>query len=60
MICISLNKEINCEYICKLISKYIGENIKSKEQADKTILRISLVEIQEEVPKLEEKINENY
>lgn len=55
MICISLNKDINCEYICKTISKYIEENIKSKEQANNTILRISLVEIQEEIPKIESK-----
>jgi len=56
MICISLNKDINCEHLCKAVSEYVGKNIKSKEQASKMLLRISLVEIQEqeeEVKKIE-------
>jgi hypothetical protein len=45
MICVSLNKNINCDYICKLISDYISKNIKSQDQAANTILKISFVEI---------------
>ena len=53
---ISLNKEINCEHICKVVGKYIEKNIKSKEQAENTILKISLVEMQEETIKIESKL----
>lgn len=57
MLCISLNKQINCEFLCKSVFKYVEENVKSQEQAKKTILKISLVESSdyEEIKKLEDK-----
>lgn len=44
MIAISLNQDINCDKVCRLIKNYIEKNIKSREQAANTILKITLVE----------------
>lgn len=45
--CISLNKPVNCDYICKEIMKQLEKHIKSKEQAENSVLQISLVEVQD-------------
>ena len=44
MICISLKENISCEHICKEIKKYVEKNIKSQEQANNAMLKITLVE----------------
>lgn len=52
MICISLKENISCDYICKEIKKYVEKNIKSQEQANNTMLKITLVEPKEHEPEL--------
>ena len=56
MICISLKENISCEHICKEIKKYVEKNIKSQEQANNAMLRITLVEpkdLDPEITKIE-------
>ena len=53
---ISLNKDINCELVCRIVKELIEKNIKSKEQASNMALSITIVEIKDSedtVPKLE-------
>lgn len=56
MICISLKENISCEHICKEIKKYVEKNIKSQEQANNAMLKITLVEpkdLDPEITKIE-------
>jgi hypothetical protein len=53
---ISLNKDINCELVCRIVKELIQKNVKSKEQANNMALSITVVEIKDAedvVPKLE-------
>jgi hypothetical protein len=54
---ISLNKDINCELVCRIVKELIQKNVKSKEQANNMALSITIVEIkdaeEDTVPKLE-------
>ena len=54
---ISLNKDINCELVCRVVKELIQKNVKSKEQANNMALSITIVEIkdaeEDTVPKLE-------
>jgi hypothetical protein len=49
MICISLKENISCEHICKEIKKYVEKNIKSQEQANNAMLKITLVEPKDDI-----------
>ena len=44
---ISLNKDINCELVCRIVKELIEKNIKSKEQASNMALSITIVEIKD-------------
>ena len=44
---ISLNKDINCELVCRIVKELIEKNIKSKEQANNMALSITVVEIKD-------------
>ena len=56
---VSLNKDINCELVCRIVKELIQKNIKSKEQAENMALSITIVEIKDAeeniTPKLEQK-----
>jgi len=44
---ISLNKDINCELVCRIVKELIQKNVKSKEQASNMALSITIVEIKD-------------
>jgi len=44
---ISLNKDINCELVCRIVKELIQKNVKSKEQANNMALSITIVEIKD-------------
>jgi hypothetical protein len=44
---ISLNKDINCELVCRIVKELIQKNVKSKEQANNMALSITVVEIKD-------------
>ena len=56
---VSLNKDINCELVCRIVKELIQKNVKSKEQAENMALSITIVEIKDAeedvVPKLGQK-----
>jgi hypothetical protein len=44
---VSLNKDINCELVCRIVKELIEKNVKSKEQASNMALSITVVEIKD-------------
>lgn len=52
---ISLNKDINCEHICRIVKELIQKNIKSQEQANNMALAITIVEIKDAIEAVEQK-----